>query len=153
MPPRNLLCVRTDSICFHACARLATRVTEQIESLRFSDLANLRFLYEKPLFDEERRQREQSRPAPLGSWERVFKIGRTKTTQGHHAPPVAEPWPITLAPEPRPARRPRPALPTASNYARAPPPDPPRREPSTALRPVGNASAASGSGPASEGLA
>ena len=101
MPPRNLLCVRTDSLCFQACARLATRVTEQLESLCFSDLANLRWLYERPLFDEERRPREQTRPARIDNFAHVFRIGRAKTAQGHHAPPVAEPWAFALPPEPR----------------------------------------------------
>ncbi len=74
VPPRNVLCIKTDAVVFHASAKTAVSLQTQIGSLTDRDLSGLRGLYEPPTFVEERRRREQTRPQVIPSEASAFHM-------------------------------------------------------------------------------
>ena len=98
-PCRNILCVKTDAVVFHANKKCAATLKTQVESLSYRDLAGLRGLYEPPLFAEQRRHREQTRPVPIASDAQVFRLRPGEPSGVHHLP-SAERICVTLAQQP-----------------------------------------------------
>jgi hypothetical protein len=88
VPPRNVLCIKTDAVVFHASAKTAASLQTQIGSLTYRDLSGLRGLYEPPIFVEERRRREQTRPQVIPSEASAFRMRPGQFAAQHRLPSV-----------------------------------------------------------------
>ena len=74
VPPQNALTLKTDAVALQSSKKCAAAINTQVESLSYRALSGLRDLYEPPLFAEERRQREQTRPVSIASDAQVFRL-------------------------------------------------------------------------------